>query len=111
MPRWNILPAWWLTEVSSPETGYVQAIDGRALGACVVGLGGGRSVESDLVDPAVGLGTVVSLGQWVERGQPLLRVHAARLGAAEQAVADLPAAFHIGHTPPEQPPLVHERVG
>jgi len=100
-----------ITEVPSPETGYVQAIDGRALGACVVGLGGGRSVESDLVDPAVGLGTVVSLGQWVERGQPLLRVHAARLGAAEQAVADLPGAFHIGHTPPEQPPLVHERVG
>jgi hypothetical protein len=26
-------------------------------------------------------------------------------------VADLPGAFHIGHTPPEQPPLVHERVG
>lgn len=100
-----------IAELPSPATGHVQAIDGRALGACVVALGGGRLVESDLVDPAVGLGAVVSLGQWVERGQPLLRVHATRVAAAEQALADLPAAFCIGDAPPELPPLVHERLG
>nr|WP_319949300.1 thymidine phosphorylase [uncultured Shimia sp.] len=99
-----------IREVGAPETGYVQAIDGEALGLAVVALGGGRQVESDLVDPSVGLSDVVRLGDKVQKGQPILRIHAAREDAAQHAERAVLAAFAIGAEPMSPPPLVHERI-
>jgi phosphopentomutase len=42
-------------DVVPARRGIVTAIDGRALGMAVVRLGGGRRVETDRIDPAVGL--------------------------------------------------------
>ena len=100
-----------IREILSPQAGYVAGWNGYALGLTVVGLGGGRQVETDTVDPAVGLSDVVPLGAWVERGQPLARVHAAREAAADQAGAEVLAALRLTDTAPELPPLIHERIG
>jgi len=45
--------------VTAQTSGVVAAIDGTALGHAVVALGGGRLVESDQVNPAVGLDRAV----------------------------------------------------
>ena len=60
------------------NTGFVGSIDGEALGLAVVELGGGRQVEGDEIDPAVGISDLVRLGTRVQQGQPLCRIHAAR---------------------------------
>lgn len=99
-----------IREIAAPEAGVVAEMDGEALGLAVVHLGGGRLVESDVVDPAVGLSDVVSLGDRVERGQPLARIHAARESQAEAAEAAVRAAIRLGHQAPETP-LIHERIG
>ncbi|RBI87610.1 thymidine phosphorylase [Rhodosalinus halophilus] len=98
-----------IREVPATGAGHVAAIDGEALGLAVVDLGGGRKVESDRVDPAVGLSEVVALGARVDKGQPLARVHAAREGQAEAAVRAVRAAIRLGAAG-EAPPLVAERV-
>jgi thymidine phosphorylase len=97
--------------VKAPVSGFVQAIAGEALGRAVVALGGGRLVESDTVDPAVGLSEVVPLGSHVAQGDTLAVVHASRPDQADHAVADVAAAFEIGAGPVAVPPLVRERVG
>lgn len=100
-----------IREVSSTRSGYVCAIDGEALGLAVVALGGGRQIESDMIDPAVGLGQVVRLGQKVEKGQPLAVVHASRPDAADRAAKAVRAA--ISMTPDKgdsSRPLILERV-
>ncbi|WP_353474446.1 thymidine phosphorylase [Salipiger sp. H15] len=109
--RWSdMLPeAPVVIDVPAPEAGHVAAMDGEALGLAVVHLGGGREVESDPVDPAVGLSHVLRLGQAVEAGQPLARVHAAGAGAAEAAAQAVRAAIRIGEAP-ELGPLVRERI-
>ncbi|MFP4304424.1 MAG: thymidine phosphorylase [Rhodosalinus sp.] len=99
-----------IREITATEAGHVAAIDGEALGLAVVDLGGGRRVERDRVDPAVGLSEVVELGARVERGQALARVHAAREAQAEAAVQAVRAAIRLGAAP-EAPPMVHARVG
>ena len=99
-----------IREVPAPRSGFVTAIDGEALGLAVVALGGGRQVESDVVDPAVGFSEVVRLGQHVEKGQPLLRLHAAREDSAQAAARAAQAAITIGGTAPALPPLIHERI-
>lgn len=100
-----------IREVKAPASGYVTAIDGEALGMVVVDLGGGRVVESDTIDPAVGLGQVVRLGDKIALGQPLAVVHAARPDAADRAAAAVRAAITIGPSAAAALPLIKERVG
>jgi len=98
-------------EVTAQEPGYVTAINGEALGLTVVGLGGGRQVESDTVDPAVGLSRVLGLGEKVQKGTPLAVIHASREDAARRAEGEVRRAYTIGPNPPKLPDLVLERIG
>jgi len=99
-----------IREVLAPKAGYVTAFDGQALGLTVVGLGGGRQVESDVVDPAVGLSHVLPLGAKVAKGDPLLCIHAAREDAADRAEQEVLAAMTLGDAAPAPAPLIHERI-
>jgi thymidine phosphorylase len=99
-----------IREVKAPQAGFVTAMDGHALGLCVVALGGGRQVEKDRIDPAVGLSDMVELGTWVEAGQPLARIHAARPEAAQMALAQVLGAVTISDSAPDLPPLIRDRI-
>jgi thymidine phosphorylase len=100
-----------IREVAADRSGYVGAMDTHALGLIVVRLGGGRQVEGDRVNPSVGLSDMAPLGTWVERGQPLARVHALREPAAAEAMAALRRAVTLTDSAPTVPPLIRERVG
>ncbi|MEM9578033.1 MAG: thymidine phosphorylase [Pseudomonadota bacterium] len=101
-----------IREIAAPGSGIVTEIDGEALGLAVVALGGGRTVETDVVDPSVGLTQVVRLGQRVTAGQPLAVVHAARPDAADRAAQVVREAVTIGNAADiEVPDLIRERVG
>lgn len=101
-----------IREVPAHGPGYVSAIDGEALGLAVVALGGGRQVESDVIDPAVGLSGLPRLGARVERGQPLAVIHAGREDAAHRAESALRRAITLAGSAPETlPDLIHERIG
>ncbi|KAA9008314.1 thymidine phosphorylase [Histidinibacterium aquaticum] len=96
-------------EVPAPEAGHVAAIDGEALGLAVVGLGGGRQVESDRVDPSVGLSDVLPLGTEVARGDPLCTLHARTEEEAERAAHRILSAITLGASP-ETAPLLRGRI-
>ena len=98
-----------IIEVPALQDGIVSVIDGEALGMVVVALGGGRRVESDRLDPAVGLSGVVRLGERVAKAAPLARIHASRLEDAQKAARDIQAAISVGDGCP-LPPLIHEKV-
>jgi thymidine phosphorylase len=99
-----------IREVVAQGAGRVQAIDGEALGRIVVALGGGRAVESDVVDPAVGLSGVLRLGDAVAKGQPLAVIHASRPDQADRAEAAVRAAFTLRDGAVKAPALIHAQV-
>ncbi|MBU2981768.1 thymidine phosphorylase [Lentibacter algarum] len=98
-----------IREVRAPEAGFISAYAGERLGLAVVALGGGRQVESDVVDPAVGLSDLLPLGTSVKKGDTIARIHASRAGHATKAEAEVLASVTIGKKP-ELPPLVYERI-
>jgi len=106
LPEANVI-----REVVASQAGYVTAIDGEALGLAVVALGGGRQVESDVIDPAVGLSGLVRLGARVERGQAIAVIHAGREDTARAAEKTVRNAVTIRDDPAPVPDLIHERVG
>lgn len=98
-----------IRELKAERAGVISAMDGEAMGHVVIGLGGGRQVETDKVDPSVGLSDVLPLGARVEKGDALLRIHAARVDHAQRAEAALRAAITLGDTA-HPPPLVHAEL-
>ena len=97
-------------DVTAPATGRITSIDGEALGLAVVGLGGGRNVETDPINPAVGLTEMVGLGDSVSRGDPLCVVHAADEDAAVAAAMAVQAAISIGDDVTPTGPLILQEV-
>ncbi|KAG1713880.1 Thymidine phosphorylase [Nymphon striatum] len=83
-------------DVPAPKSGVISAIDGEALGLAVVQMGGGRQVESDRIDPRVGLSDVVELGVAVNRGDPIATIHAADEDSAEATARRVLNAITIG---------------
>ena len=97
-------------EVTAATSGYVSELDGEMLGLAVVDLGGGRRVETDQIDPSVGLSNVVSRGARIEAGDPLCTIHARNEADAQTAAIAVRNAIKIGDAPSPLP-LVLERVG
>jgi thymidine phosphorylase len=94
------------------EGGVVTAVDVRAVGLAVVGLGGGRAHEAQDVDHAVGLTEIAAPGERVGPAErPLALVHARTEAAAAEAVAALRAAFAVGDAAPPDVPAIRERLG
>lgn len=91
-------------------TGYVQALDARALGLAVVELGGGRRHAGHAIDPAVGLSEVRGVGDAVGRDQPLALIHGRDEATMAAAAKRLRDAYIIGHDPRVPPPALHERI-
>ncbi|MDH4050146.1 MAG: thymidine phosphorylase [Rubrivivax sp.] len=95
--------------VAAPRSGFVAAMDTRALGLAVVALGGGRRRNGDAIDPRVGLADLCPPGRAVVAGDPLAVVHAADAASADAAAAAVRAAVEIGDTPPPpRPPCLAE---
>ncbi|MEX2518049.1 MAG: thymidine phosphorylase [Paracoccaceae bacterium] len=86
-------------DVVTEGDGFVTAIDARAIGLAVIGLGGGRGRASDLIDPSVGFDQLAGIGAAAGPGAPIARVHAADASAADAAAAALIAAYTIGPRP------------
>lgn len=98
-------------DVAADRAGFVTAIDGAALGQAVVRLGGGRLRGGDRINPSVGLSEIMPLGEPVEAGEAIARVHAASAEDADRAAAAVRSAIAIAGEEPEEPPLIHERIG
>jgi thymidine phosphorylase len=98
-PRLHLPQAPVVAAVAPAETGFVSAIDVRAVGVAIVRLGGGRARETDPVDHAVGLTEVAALGEPVGPGgdsRPLAILHARDQASFDHAAAALRKAFSIG---------------
>lgn len=96
-------------DIVAPASGHIAAIDGEALGLAVVALGGGRQVETDRIDPSVGLSEVRPIGTRVSRGDPIATLHARDDESAERAARAVLAAITIGEKV-EPAPLILDRV-
>ena len=94
-----------------PETaGFVTAMDCRAVGLVVTGLGGNRRHEEDVIDPAVGLTEIAPTGAEVGPERPLAVIHARDESAAEAAIHALRVAVTVHDEPPAPRPVIAGRI-
>jgi pyrimidine-nucleoside phosphorylase len=97
--------------VEAGGDGYICSMDARAAGEIVIGLGGGRTVIEDRIDPGVGLRFARKVGDRVRAGESLVAVHARDDASAAQAAERLRAAIAIGPAPPARRPRLVRSYG
>jgi pyrimidine-nucleoside phosphorylase len=110
-PREEALPsAPVVRAVPAPAAGTVAALGAIRVGNAAVHLGAGRRTKDDSIDHAVGILCLKKRGEAVERGEPLAEIHARDERSADEAAAELLAAYAIGDEPVAERPVLLEAL-
>jgi thymidine phosphorylase len=91
-------------------SGYLAAVDVRAVGNAIIELGGGRRKVGEKLDLSVGFSDVARIGTLLDRETPLAVVHAASENDAALAEQLLLDACTRHEASPEERPVICERV-
>lgn len=78
------------------HSGVASAMDTRAVGMAVVGMGGGRHIATDSIDYAVGFSHFIRLGEVANEDNPLATIHARDEKQWQEAANALQEAITIG---------------
>ena len=99
-------------KIQAMKSGYVTAIDAEKVGRVALSLGAGREKTGDRIDPLAGVTLAVTVGDRVAIGQPLATLEKSfGPDGLEKAAAELYRAFQVAPQPPEEKPLILERIG
>lgn len=90
--------------------GIVSAMDTRAIGMAVVGMGGGRRVATDTIDYAVGFDQFIKLGEKASADKPLAVIHARSEAQWQEAADAIKAAITVGDTVYTETPCVYRHI-
>ena len=96
--------------VPAPAAGWLTRIDTRQIGLALAALGGGRRTKEDRIDYGVGIDVERRLGDRVERGEPLFRVHYRKQRDWETVRRMLTAAVTISDPRKRPPRLIMEEL-
>lgn len=97
------------TVIFSPNGGFIQKVDARAVGESAVKLGAGRTTKTDVIDPTVGIEVLVQPGDKIDPGQPVFTVHH-RAELSTEVVRALQQSIVTAEAPPPPRPLVFTTV-
>jgi pyrimidine-nucleoside phosphorylase len=99
-----------LQPFAAPSSGYLAKVDAESIGRAVLVLGGGRQKTDDKIDYAVGTSALAKIGDKVERGQPLVVLHANSEAKLAQAMPYIEQAFTITDAPVSAPKPIVARI-
>jgi pyrimidine-nucleoside phosphorylase len=97
--------------VTAPSSGFLASVDAEALGRASGDLGAGRKRKGDPIDPAVGIVFLPKVGDAIEAGQELGRIHARTERDARACADRVMAALTLSADAVEPPPLVYGWYG
>ncbi len=96
--------------LTSPASGYVEAIQTEQAGTASVLLGAGREKKEDAIDYGAGILLKAKVGDYVEKGQPLALLCANSQHKIDAALPLLAASFRLSPQPPAPHKLILGRV-
>ena len=96
------------TLVEAPSAGHIAGIDSFALGMASMKLGAGRRRAEDNIDPAVGIELLRTVGDRVDEGEPIARLH--HNSDPGNAALEAQSAFELQTDPVERLPLIIDRL-
>ena len=108
LSRFDMLPVSREYEYKAEKSGFINEMDAQALGSAALALGAGREKKGESIDYGAGIYLIKTLGERVEKGEPIARVYTQKSDWS-QAGLRLGRAFGIGEERPA-PPLIYEII-
>jgi pyrimidine-nucleoside phosphorylase len=105
MPQAQLVEA-----LPSPRAGVVAAVDAMQVGLAALALGAGRHKKGGAVDLAVGAVLHKKVGDAVEKGEPLLAIHANSRERLAEAKRQLRDAYTWSDTAVPTPPPIRKII-
>ncbi|MEO0096501.1 MAG: thymidine phosphorylase [candidate division WOR-3 bacterium] len=106
--NYNLLPkAKYQEYYLAPQKGYIFYIDTKKIGFLCNFLGGGRTKIEDEIDYSVGFIFAKKLGEKVERGEPILEIHANDKEKLKEVKRRLKEVILIKEEGPKLPSLIY----
>ena len=99
-----------IVDVPAPQSGYLAHLTANEIGRICMRLGGGREVKESVIDPAVGLYLLKKVGDRVEQGESLVRIHAQSEQVAQEASKAYLACCTFSEEKPEMKPFIRGMV-
>ena len=97
-----------IVDVLAPCDGYIGTMQTRNIGFSVVGLGGGRTSNDQVIDHSVGFDHILPIGAHVNKGDILARVHGSSQESTELASKQYIKALEFSDIPvPESKIIYH----
>jgi len=97
-------------ELEAKKDGWLAGVDCREVGLALADMGGARRRVEDPLDLSCGIEWLPQVGDKVEKGQPLARIHCPREDQARTAARRLEAALRLGETEVPAHELILGRV-
>ena len=91
-----------MVEVHAQRSGFVTRCNARLIGEVIRDLGGGRITKDTKLNLEVGVDRLVAVGQSVNAGDLLGRIHAATDDGAARALPRVAESFTLSDTPPPE---------
>jgi len=107
-PNKHLNPMPIISPVKSKTSGYISEIDVRAVGLSMIHLKAGRTKSTDPIDHGVGLSEIVSVGQWVSKGDTLAMAHCRDKDQISYLEKTLPPLITLNDNQITSPVLIHE---
>src|SRR5262249_11054986 len=75
-----------IPDLPAPTSGPLKRLDAELIGRASIALGAGRTKATDRIDFAVGCDAIRKVGTTIQKGEPLLRIHARSESTLENAL-------------------------
>ncbi len=99
-----------VVDFAADQAGYIAEVNADAIGRACIVLGAGRKKTEDPVDFAVGISHLVKIGERVDAGDALLKIHANDDGQLNEARKLLTRAFRFSESPVSPSPALLETL-
>ena len=107
-PEKHLKPMPIIGSIQSNSSGYISEIDVRAVGVSMIHLKAGRTKSTDSIDHGVGLSEIVSLGQWVNKGDSLAMAHCRDKDQLDFLKSNIPSHIQLSENMPKAQNLIKE---
>lgn len=99
-----------IINVLAEEEGYVHGIDAEGVGRAALVVGAGRETKESPIDYSVGIILVKKVGDKVNKGDVIARVHLNDMCKLDECKEKLLAAYDLSHEIPAKRPLIFGKV-
>lgn len=106
----GLKPARFQREIKARQAGYLQKFDALCIGQAAALLGSGRQRKADSPDLSAGIYLHAQSGDKVEKGMPLMTLHAGTEEKIAAALEEAHRGIEIAANPVSPKPLIHDIV-